>query len=317
MKSKIILSTTASFSKTVEETDLKDFLAKNGIEVVLQPVLQPAFSFDAGKVLGLVAGHNTMGELVRVGIEEAKNFPNLKIVSPFGIGTDHIDFEGLKKIGVNPITLPHFSKRTVAELTVGFLFSLARKITQQNADMKNTLWQRLNGQNIFGKTIGIIGLGNIGKEVAILAKGLGLRVLANDIVYDEGFNKTHAVEKASLEEVLKKSDFLTLQVPLTELTRNLIDKRAFSLMKPGVLFINAARGEVVDEEALLESLKSGRVAGAALDVFSSEPPFANQILKRMIQHPNIIATPHIGAFTPETRYSIAKKICEEFMPYAA
>ena len=314
---KILLTTTASFSKTIEESDLKDFLSKKEIKVILQPKLEAPFPFDAGKVFGLVAGHNPMGELVRAGAEVAKKFANLKIVSPFGIGIDHIDFEGLKKAGVNPITLPHFSKRTVAELAVGMLFSLARKLVSLDGAMKSEVWERANGQGIFGKTIGIVGLGSIGKEVAIISHGLGMKTLANDLVYDEEFNKKYGVEKAGLDGLLQKSDFITLHVPLTKKTANMIDKNAFSKMKQGVLFINAARGEAVDESALLAALQSGKVAGAALDVYSAEPPFSDKTLAKLVSHPNVIATPHVGAFTPEIRYTISKKICDEFAPYAA
>ena len=314
---KILLTTTASFSKTAGESDLKDILAKKGIEVVLQIKLEAPFAFDADKVFGLVVGHNPSGVLVHAGPKEAKLFPNLKIVSPFGIGIDHIDFDGLKKAGVNPITLPHFSKRTVAELAVGFIFALARKILEQSQAMKGGVWERVNGRTIFGKTIGIVGLGSIGKEVAIISKGLGMKILANDIVYDEEFNKKYGVEKASLDELLQKSDFITLHVPLTEQTANMIGKDSFTKMKKGALFVNAARGEAVDEPALLEALESGQVAGAALDVYSKEPPFSDSVLAKLILHPNVISTPHVGAFTPEIRYMIAKKICEEFIPYSS
>ena len=313
---KVILTTTASFSKTIEETDLKDFLAKKNIEVILQQKLEPPFRFDPKNVFGLVVGHNLSGVLVRAGAEEKKTFPNLKIVSPFGIGTDHIDFDGLKGVGVNPITLPHFSKRAVAELAIGFLFTLARKIVQQTTAIKGGTWERVNGQNIFGKTLRIIGLGNIGKETALIARAVGLEVLANDITYDEEFIAKNGIKKCDLKALIAKSDFITLHIPLTDLTRNLLDKKTFSKMKPGVLLINAARGEVVDGTALLEGLESGKVAGAGLDVFSVEPPFNDPILKRIIAHPNVIATPHVGAFTPEIRYSISKKICEELIPFA-
>lgn len=313
---KILLTTTASFSKTVDESDLKDLLAKKGIEVVLQPKLIEPFSFGTNQVFGLVAGHNPMGELIHADVESAKKFPNLKIISPFGIGIDHIDFDGLKKMGINPITLPHFSKRTVAELAIGFVFALARKIPQQDVAMKSGVWERVNGQNIYGKTLGIIGLGNIGKEVAIIAHGLGLKILANDLIHDDEFNKTYGVEKAGLDELLKKSDFISMHVPLTDLTAKMLDASAFSKMKRGVLFVNAARGEAVVEEALLAALESGQVGGAALDVFSTEPPFSDAVLAKLVSHPNVISTPHVGAFTPEIRYTIAKKICEEFIPFA-
>ena len=312
----IILTTTASFLKAVEESDLKGFLNNRDIEVFLQPRLEPPFSFDHNKVKGLVVGHNPSGEFVYANPKSVQHFPNLKIVSPFGIGTDHIDFGGLEKIGVKAIKLPHFSKRTVAELTMGFIFDLARRITQQSVAIKNGTWERLNGQNIFGKTLGIVGLGNIGKEVAILARGIGINVLANDIVYDKEFNKKYGIVESDLKELLQKSDFITLHTPLTDGengTRNLIDKKTFSLMKHGVLFINAARGEIIDDEALLASLESGQVGGAALDVYSKEPPFSDKILEKIVKHPSVISTPHIGAYTPEIRYAIAKKICEEFL----
>lgn len=309
----IILTTTASFLKAVKESNLKDFLAKRGTEVVLHPEFEKDFSFDKKKVFGLVAGHTPSGKLVRANAELAKHFPNLKIVSPFGIGVDHIDFDGLKKIGVEAITLPHFSKRAVAELTTAFIFGLARRIMEQTLSIKSGIWERLDGQNICGKTIGIIGLGNIGKEVAVLAKGIGLRILAHDIVYDEKFNQNYGVVKTNLSALFKESDIITMHVPLTDITRNMINRRAFSLMRPGVLFINVARGEVVDDAALLDSLKSGHVAGAALDVYSTEPPFSNPTLYKVISHPRVIVTPHVGAFTPEIRHAIAKKICDEFV----
>lgn len=317
MNMKILLTSTASFSKTVEESDLKDFLAKKGFEVILQPRLDTPFSFDVNKVFGLVAGHNPMGELIHADAATAKKFPNLKIVSPFGIGIDHIDFEGLRKAGVNPITLPHFSKRTVAELAIGFIFTLARKIPEQSQAMKSGVWERVNGQNIFGKTLGIIGLGSIGKEVAVIANGLGLKIFANDIVYDEDFNKKYGVVKTDLNNLLQESDFITIHVPLTKETANMVDKNAFSKMKKGVLFVNAARGEVIDENALLSALNSGHVAGAALDVYSKEPPFSDEVLSKIIKLPNVITTPHVGAFTPEIRYTIAKKICEEMASASA
>lgn len=255
--------------------------------------------------------------MVRVGKNEAATFPHLKIVMPFGVGTDHIDREGLEEAGVRMTTLPHLSKRTVAELAIGFLFSLARRITPFTGAMKSGVWARVNGSVISEKCLGIIGLGNIGKEVAKIARGIGMRVIANDLVYDESFLKQYGVEKANRETVFQESDFLTLHVPFTELTRGMIDMRAFSKMKPGVFIINTSRGTVVDDGALLESLESGHVAGAALDVFSEEPPFGNNTLARIIAHPNVLATPHIGAFTPETRYAIAQKICEEMIPHGA
>ncbi len=311
---KIILTTTASYFKTVEETDLKEFLAKRGIEVVLgADGLTPPFNFDVKKVIGLVAGHTPKGELVKVGAKEAALFPNLRVVTPFGIGIDHLDKAGLESSGVAMKTLPPTSKRAVAELAMAFILNLARRINIQTSAMKNGVWERVNGTVICEKTLGIIGLGNIGKKVAKMARHFGMKVLANDLAYDEIFMRVHRIEKADLNTVLTKSDFLTLHVPLTEKTNNSVNKETIAKMKPGVFIVNTSRGAVVDEGALLEALESGQVAGAALDVFSVEPPFTNEVTKSLIMHPNVITTPHIGAFTPEIRYAIAKKVSEEIL----
>ena len=307
---KIIITTTATFIKAIEESDLYNELAKHGINVILCPDFDPPFTFDTQKVIGIVAGHNLKGLMPRVGPGILKQFPNLKVVSPFGIGTNHLDIAGLEEAGITVKKLPHLSKRTVAELAITFLFVLARRIVPMAMDMKNELWQRLDAVQLSGKYLGIIGLGNIGKEVAKMARGLDMRVLAYDNSYDESFLSKYGIEKSSLKDIFLNSDAITVHTPLTDETKNLIDNQAFSLMKKGVLIINTSRGSVVNEEALLGALESGRVGGAALDVFSVEPPFNNEVLKKLIGYPNVITTPHVGAFTKEARYAIAKEIYE-------
>ncbi len=310
----IILTTTASYFKTVEETDLKEFLAKLGLKVILAADgLKPPFNFDAAKVVGLVAGHTPKGDVVKGGYCEAKLVPNLKMVTPFGVGTDHIDRDGLARVGVEAKTLPPISKRAVAELAMGFILNLARRINIQTLAMKSGVWERVNGTVICEKTLGIIGLGNIGKKVAKMARHFGMKVLANDLVYDEAFMKNFRIEKADFDTLLVKSDFITLHVPFTEKTNNIINKDAVAKMKRGVFIVNTSRGAVVNEAALLEALQSGQVAGAALDVFSVEPPFKNETISSLIRHSNVITTPHIGAYTPEIRYAIAKKVSEEIL----
>lgn len=307
----IILTNTASFYKTVEATDLKDFLTSRNIKAFLHTGFHPPFPFDPGEVIGIVAGHAPGGKMAMVGEDTVKNFSNLKVVMPFGVGVDHIDRAGVERAGVSMKTLPPLSKRTVAELAIAFMFTLARQIGMQTQAMKKVVWERINGTEVIGRTLGIVGLGNIGKETAKIAKALGMRVLVNDLVYDEKFLIEQKVERADLDKILRESDFLTFHVPLTELTKNLVDRNEFQKMKPGVFVINTSRGMVVNEEALLEALESGKVAGAALDVFSEEPPFQNPTLVKILAHPSVLATPHIGAFTPDIRYAIAKTICEE------
>lgn len=316
---KTILTTTATFVKAIEESDLKDLLSSNNTKVFLIEKLKEPFSFDPNSVLGLVAGHSPSGLMLKISSSVKKLFPNLKVVSPFGIGMNHIDIGGLQKSGVAVITLPHLSKRTVAELAIAFMFDLARRVTAQSLAMKNGIWERKDGLLVNGKQLGVIGLGNIGKEVAKMGRAIGMKVLTHDIFYDEDFCKEYEIEKANLPDLLSKSDVITLHLPFIDNKQsnnaNIINQKAFSLMKKGVLFINTARGQLVDERALLEAIESGRVAGAALDVFSVEPPFKNEVLKRLIAHSNVIVTPHIAAFTPETRYMIAKKIYEEMLVY--
>ena len=312
---KLILSTTASFSKTVETTDLKNRLAEAGCEVVLHDSFEPPFPFDAERVVAIVAGHTPKGEMLFVGPKEAAHFPHLKVVSPFGVGTNHIGLDGLTAAGYTVLILPSLSKRTVAELAIASMFALARRLTQQTAAIKSGVWQREDGRNLEGKTVGIIGLGNIGKEVVKLVRALGMQVLACDIVYDDSFNSEWQIKTGEVDDVCRRSDFLTLHVPLTTATKDMIGEREFTLMKDGIFFINAARGEIVEHAALLRALESGKVAGAALDVFTKEPPFGDVTLERIIAHRNVVLTPHVGAFTPETRKKIATFIIEHTLSF--
>jgi len=305
----IILTTTPSFSNVVAESDLKDFLKERGIEVCLHNQLSPPFSFDASDVFGMVAG-----AAVPVREEALAQFSNLKVIMPFGVGTDHIE-DTILKNGSLVRVWPGINKEAVAELTIAFIFALARNLVTSAETLRAGKWERLCGSDVSGKTLGIIGLGNIGKEVAKKASALGMRIVANDIVYDDSFLQSHNIEKADFETVLQTSDFLTLHVPLTEATQNFMNDKTFSLIKRGARFINTSRGAVVDEKALLRALESGRVAGAALDVLSLEPPsgdpFADSTLSRLLAHPRVIAIPHIGSHTSETHYRVARKICEE------
>ena len=176
--------------------------------------------------------------------------------------------------------------------------------------MKEKKWERFYGNSVFGKKLGIVGLGNIGKEVAKTAKNLGMNVFAFDANYDENFLRIYGIEKKDFETLLKTSNFLSLHLPFTEQTKNLIGDRELDLMMPTVYLINTSRGEIVDEKALLDALENNKIAGAALDVFSKEPPFENEVLKKLISHPKVIATPHIASFTPEAHYEAALKVFE-------
>lgn len=304
---KIIITTTASFSNTVSRSsDLVKFLDDHDWQVVLDERLNLPLSFDSSEVVAMVAG-----ALLPVGKKEFALFPNLKLVMPFGVGLEHIDISALEEQGIALKFFPGINKLSVAELTIAFIFTLARNIVPFADDMKDGKWKRATATQVSGKTLGIVGLGNIGKEVAKMARHLGMRVLANDLVYDEDFLKSIGAEKSELENLLQKSDFVTFHSPLTNLTNQMVNKKLLSLLKPGAYLINTSRGEVIDEKALLAAVESGKIAGVALDVFSEEPPINNEFLKRLISNPKVIATPHIATFIPETQYAVAKKICEE------
>jgi phosphoglycerate dehydrogenase-like enzyme len=305
-----ILTTTKSCSDTVESSSLKKWLAVRGLEVVLHYAFEEPPPFDPADVVAIVAGHTPDGEMLHIGPDVALMFPNLKVVSPFGIGTNHLDLERLVNLGYHIVTVPHFSKRTVAELAIGNIFALARRLVPLTNATRSGTWQRQDGASIEGKVLGIIGLGNIGKEVAKLGVAVGMKVVANDIVYDRAFMSAEHVVAASRDEVLRSADFLTLHVPLTDKTEGFINRDAIFSMKQGAFFLNLARGEVIDEAALRDALQQGHLAGAALDVFSQEPPYTSDVLNELLQQDNVIATPHIGAFTPETRFKIAEYICQ-------
>jgi len=308
---KIILTTTPSFSNTIARSpDLAEFLDERGWRVVLDERLISPLSFNAGEVVAMVAG-----ALLPVGRKELSQFPNLKVVMPFGVGLEHIDISVLEERGIPLKFFPGINKLAVAELTIGFIFTLTRNIVPFANDMREGKWKRAMATQVSGKTLGIVGLGNIGKEVAKMARHLGMRVFVNDVVYDEEFLKGIGAEKSELEILLQKSDIVTFHVPLTDITNQMVNEKSLSLLKPGAFLINTSRGEVIDEEALLAAVESGKVAGIALDVFSEEPPFNNEVLKRLISHPKVIAMPHIATFTPETQYVVAKKICEELVNY--
>ena len=231
---------------------------------------------------------------------------NAKLIIRGGVGLDNIDLEGAKAKGIKVVNTPEASSISVAELAIGFMFALSRHIVRGTVGLREGKWEKkqLKGTELFGKTLGVIGMGRIGREVAKRAKCLGMNVIATRHVREipEELAKT-----VSYDELYKEADFISIHIPLTEETRHMISKEAFEKMKDGVVIINCSRGGVVDEKALLEALKSGKVKGAALDVFEVEPPVDNELLKL----DNVIGTPHIGASTKEAQARIGVAIVEK------
>lgn len=236
---------------------------------------------------------------------------NLKVIGRAGVGVDNIDLEAAKKHNITVVNAPMSTSLAVAELTFGLLLALAREIPRADATMKQGKWikKELEGVELNGKTLGIIGYGRIGVEVGKRATAFGMNVIAYDPLIPENEIKKRGADPASLQDLYAWSDFISLHMPLTVDTRDMIGAHAFSQMKDGVCIVCAARGGIIDEIELVKALNSGKVAGAALDVFSQEPPG----LTEAVSHPRVIATPHIGAQTAEAQSRASEDIANEVL----
>ncbi len=235
----------------------------------------------------------------------------LKVVGRAGVGVDNIDLVAAKARGVTVVNAPVSTTLAVAELTFGLMLALAREIPRADAAMKQGQWlkKELEGVELNGKTLGIIGVGRIGMEVGKRAAVFGMNIVAYDPLVSEDEIKKRGAEPVTLQDLYAWSDFISLHLPLSVDTRDMIGRLAFSEMKDGVRIVCAARGGIIDESALLEALNSGKVAGAGLDVFASEPPGATDLIK----HPKVIATPHVGAQTVEAQARASEDIANEVL----
>jgi D-3-phosphoglycerate dehydrogenase len=238
---------------------------------------------------------------------------NLRVIGRAGIGIDNVDVDAATERGVLVMNAPSGNVVSTAELTIGFIFALARKIAQADASIRKGEWKRkeMKGVQIQGKTLGIVGFGRVGQEVTKKAQALGMTVIAHDpLVSPEVGAKLH-VRLVSLDRVLQDSDFVSIHTPLTAQTKDIINKNNIQLMKKSGMLINCARGGVVNEDALAEALAQNKIAGAALDVFVSEPPTGSKLLSL----PNIVLTPHLGASTNEAQEEVGSEIAEQVIAY--
>nr|HMN62633.1 hydroxyacid dehydrogenase [Anaerolinea sp.] len=236
--------------------------------------------------------------------------PRLKVVGRAGIGVDNIDLAAAKSAGVTVVNSPLATTVTVAELALGMMLAMAREIPRADASIKGGKWlkKEFEGTELFGKTLGVIGFGRIGSTMAKRAAAFDMEVRAYDLLKDANETRLNGGNPVELDELLAKADFISLHLPLTPDTKNMLNAETFAKMKDGVYLVNASRGGIVDEDALLEALNSGKVAGAALDVFAAEPPGVSPL----ISHPKVVCTPHVGAQTVEAQaragYDIATEI---------
>jgi D-3-phosphoglycerate dehydrogenase len=236
--------------------------------------------------------------------------PNLKVIVRGGAGLDTIDHEYAKSKGITVMNTPLANGLSVAELALGYMFMLARSLYKATATMKAEKWDKksFNGDEIGGKTLGIVGYGNIGHELAKRAIALGMNVVA----YDPFVTSQNGAKLVTLDELLAQSDYITMHLPKTKESANMIGAEQFAKMKNGVRIINCARGGIVNEDALYEALVSGKVAGAALDVFAEEPPTDWKLLKL----DNVIASPHIGAATKEAQGRVGAEVAAKLIDFA-
>ncbi|HEC88408.1 MAG TPA: hydroxyacid dehydrogenase, partial [Thermoplasmata archaeon] len=239
--------------------------------------------------------------------EIIENAKNLKVIGRAGIGVDNIDVKTASEKGIYVVNSPGGSTRSVAELTVGHMLCLARHIPYADRSIREGKWEKkkLKGIELSGKKLGIIGFGRIGKEVCKLSKTFEMECMAYDPIVSDEEIKKYNVKPVSLEELLKNSDFVTIHTPLTEKTRHMISCEEFDIMKKNAYIINCARGGIIDENALYDALKNGKIAGAALDVYENEPYEG-----KLTELENIVFTPHLGASTKEGQIR-AGTICAE------
>jgi len=236
--------------------------------------------------------------------------PNLKVIVRGGVGLDTIDAEYARLKGITVMNTPKASSASVAELTIGFMLMLARSLYKASASMKAEKWDKkaFEGDELGGKTLGIIGAGNIGKEVARRATLLGMNVIA----YDPCISGAEGVKLVSLDELLAQADYITLHVPKNKETTGMLGAAEFEKMKNGVRIINCARGGIINDEALYNALTSGKVAGAALDVYNEEPPLDWKLVKL----DNVICAPHIGAATREAQSRVGAEVADKLIEFA-
>jgi D-3-phosphoglycerate dehydrogenase / 2-oxoglutarate reductase len=297
---------------------VSDSLSKDGLAVLQQAegielVNKPGLSEDElaaaiGDFEGLVI---RSGSKVTARVIEAAK--KLRVIGRAGIGVDNVDVKAASRRGIVVMNTPTGNAVTTAEQALTLLFAVARKVAQADALMKAGKWEKkkLEGRELSGKTLGVVGLGNIGRIVADRARGLRMNVIGYDPVLSPERAAELGVELVGLDQLFARADAITVHTPLTAETKGLVNDETIKKMKKGVLLVNAARGGIYDEAALLRGLESGQIGGAALDVFVEEPPGATDLVK----HPNVVATPHLGASTEEAQLRVALEIAQQVVAY--
>jgi D-3-phosphoglycerate dehydrogenase len=287
-----VLVTARIFGKLSD--DSFDTFKNAGFEIANNPY--PGKGLSEKELIELIGGvHGLLTGVDEVTAKVINAADELKVISKFGTGVDNIDVAAATEKGIVVTNAPGMNSDAVADMTFALILSIARRIAFADNQVKKGNWPLIVGTEICNKTLGLIGLGEIGKRVALRAGGFNMKILTHEVLPDEQFVQKHRIERVSLNRLLQESDFVSIHVPLTAETKALIKTEQFEMMKPTAFLINTARGGIVDEKALHEALQSRKIAGAAFDVFKEEPLREKALLKL----DNFIVTPHISPFTRE------------------
>ncbi|MFA5003243.1 MAG: phosphoglycerate dehydrogenase, partial [Methanolinea sp.] len=291
---------------------VSDPLADEGLEILRREcAVDVKTDLKEDQLVSILGDYDAL--LVRSGTEVTarviESGKKLRFIGRAGAGVDNIDMDAATRKGIIVANAPEGNTLAATEHTMAMMLSLARSIPQANASLKKKEWKRSKfmGVELNEKTLGIVGLGRIGREVAKRAQALGMHIVGYDLFISKERATQMGVEALSLEELFRVSDFITVHTPLTKETKHIVNSRTIATMKDGVRIINCARGGIIDEKALCDAIRSGKVAGAALDVFEEEPPLSSPIL----EFDQVITTPHLGASTVEAQQNVAVSIAKQ------
>ena len=287
---------------------LNDILQKNDLKITYEPEITPdEIKEKIGDFDIVVVRSRT-----KITKEMIARANKCKIIARVGVGLDNIDVDAAKAKGIRVINAVEGAMNAVAELVLGLMLSLSREIPRADREIRNGKWlkKELMGTELSGKYLGIVGLGNIGKKLAKHARALNMNIIGYDVIpIPEDFSREVGLIKADLDTLISSADYISFHVPFTESTHHLVNSQLLAKMKKNACLINTSRGEIIDENALYDALKEGKIAGAALDVFESEPATGNKLTTL----PNVICTPHIGAQTKEAQALAANVIAEKII----
>ena len=272
-------------------------LNKKGRKLTSKEVIDILQDYD-----GVIAGTELYTK------EILRQIPNIKVISRLGVGMDNIDLEFAKLMDIKVYKSKTTPALSVVELTLGLILDLLRKINQQNNQLKTGVWNKQMGELLTNKTLGVVGMGNIGKQLVKILKGFNLNIIAHDLNQDEPFAKEYNIQYTELDLLLQKSDIISIHLNLTDETNRLFDYNTFKKMKKNAILINASRGEIINEADLIKALDAKLIQGVGLDVFENEPYNGP-----LVNYDNVILTPHIGAYAKEIRMKMELEAAENLI----